>query len=75
MKLKRIDTNEKTERIPVNLKASVAANLQQYLEFYKKTYNVSEISKSALVEAILRDFMAEDKEFAKFLANAAAKTK
>ena len=66
--LPAMNQHKKAERVPLFLEASVAANLQRYRDFYRKTYRDSDISTSALVEAILRDFMAEDKAFQQFLA-------
>lgn len=68
MKLKRVVTNEKTERITVNMRVSVAAQLKLYREEYQKAYGV-EISMGLMVEEIVRDYMLEDKDFQKFLAN------
>lgn len=51
------------------LSDSVAADLEQYKAFYQKTFRVEHVTTSALAEAMLRGLMAEDKQFAQFLAN------
>jgi hypothetical protein len=67
MKLKKVTTNDPSKRISVSLRQSVIESLGAYQVFYRRNTS-DEISFSLLVEEMVRTFMKEDKEFAKFLA-------
>lgn len=74
MKLAKVTSNEKSERIPLNLRASVAKHVKLYRDFYKKVHG-DEIAMSHMIEEMLKSFMGEDKAFQKFVQEAESKTK
>lgn len=70
MKIKKVTQNDPVERLAVSVRQSVMKTLEAYRDFYKQTYG-EEIERSQLVEQILREFMASDKDFQKHVLNAA----
>jgi hypothetical protein len=70
MKLKKVTSNDPVSRITMGLHASVLNNLKAYQSFYHRKTG-DEISFALLAEEMLKGFMAEDKAFAKFLAESA----
>jgi hypothetical protein len=70
MKLKKVTSNDRVSRITLGLHESVLNKVKAYQAFYlKKTGD--EISFALLAEEMLKGFMEEDKEFAKYLAETA----
>jgi len=67
MKLARVTSNERNERINVTLKQGTVAMLKAYQEAYKAKHG-DEITQNHLIESILLDYMRDDKEFQKSLS-------
>lgn len=67
MKLAKVMSNEPMERLAIGMKASSHVSLKAYQEFYKATYG-EEIPLNQLVETMLGDYMRDDKDFQKALA-------
>ena len=66
MRLKKVTQNDPVVRLAVSVRTSTQDLLDQYREHYKQTYG-EEIERSHLVEEILRDYMASDRDFQKAL--------
>jgi Uncharacterized conserved small protein len=66
MKLGKVTKNDPMKRVPLSMHESVNKQLELYRVFYKNNTN-EEISMSLLVEEMTKKFMAEDKDFQKFL--------
>lgn len=66
MKLGKVTKNDPMKRVPLSMHESVNKQLELYRAFYKNNTN-EEISMSLLVEEMTKKFMAEDKDFQKFL--------
>lgn len=72
MKLSRIPRTEKTVKQVVNLKESTARKLHGYLAYYRQQTGLAEgsVTLRDVIEQMLIDFMAADKEFQKVLSDA-----
>jgi hypothetical protein len=67
MKLVKVSKADPIERIAVGIHKSVNDDLKSYQEFYK--WNTHEdIALGVMLEEMLKRFLAEDKDFAKFKA-------
>lgn len=67
MKLKNFITVDPTTRISVGMKQSTDQALDAYIAYFKKAHKLPdavEVSKSELIERVLRTWMNEDKAFA-----------
>jgi hypothetical protein len=64
MKLRQVDPKEPVERLAVSMKKSTHELLECFRTAYKAKYG-NEIELSALVEAILKDYISSDKDFMK----------
>ena len=74
MKLAKVTSNEPTERIAISMKVSAITSLKAYQECYKATYG-EDIALNQLIENMLVDYMREDKEFQKTLAQSTRTSK
>lgn len=70
MKLKKVTSNDRVTRVTVGLHESVLNNMKAYQGFYQKKTG-DEISFPLLVEEMLKGFIGEDKEFARYVADRA----
>jgi hypothetical protein len=66
MKLGQIPDKDPIKRQPLPLHESTWTQLEQYRELYSRSYG-KEIKLGPLVEKILQEFMAADKEFREYL--------
>lgn len=66
IKLGKVTKNDPLKRLALSVHSSTLADLEQYRAFYHQEFN-EEISMSLLVEEMTKKFMAEDKDFQKFL--------
>lgn len=64
--LKRITTNDPLQRLYISLHQSTLDLLQAYRESYQQTYG-DELPQNRAIEAMLVEFIANDKDFQKFL--------
>ncbi len=71
MKIPVIPNTEKTVKQSFNLKASTVAKLQQYQDCYAAVHGGKAPQLTAMVELMLLTLMSEDKEFQRFLRDAA----
>jgi hypothetical protein len=67
MKLPKVTKNDPIERLAVGIHQSTHNDLKLYQEFYKSTHG-EEIPMNLMVEEMLKGFLADDKNFAKFKA-------
>lgn len=74
MKLAKVTSNEPTERIAISMKVSAVTSLKAYQEFYKATYG-EDIALNQLVENMLVDYMKDDKDFQKTVAQSSKTVK
>lgn len=73
MKLKNFITIDNTTRLSVGIRQSTDKALEAYIAYFKKAHNLPaefDVSKSEFIERVLRQFMAEDKDFAAIYADA-----
>lgn len=66
MKLSYIPANETTVKLTFSFKKSTTDKLAQYQACYKAEHN-GDINMKDMVEAMLTEFMSDDKAFQKFL--------
>lgn len=64
MKLKKVTVNDPVERLAVSVRQSTTRMIADYMAHYEEVYG-ERIEKSQLVEEIIRDYIAADKDFAK----------
>ncbi len=69
MKLKKVTVNDPVERLAVSVRQSTTQMIAAYMAHYEEVYG-ERIEKSQLVEEIIRDYIAADKDFAKKQAGA-----
>ncbi len=69
MKLKKVTVNDPVERLAVSVRQSTTQMIAAYMAHYEAVYG-ERIEKSQLVEEIIRDYIAADKDFAKKQAGA-----
>lgn len=72
MKLPYIPSNEASVKMTFSFKQSTGDKLAKYQACYKAEHNI-EITMKDMVEAMLTDYMADDKAFQKFLKQQADK--
>ena len=66
MKLKNFITVDPTTRLSVGVKQSTDLALDAYIAYFKKAHKLPdsvEVSKSELIERVLRTWMADDRAF------------
>lgn len=66
MKLPKLTSNEGAERLSIRVRESTMKNLRLYQRCYSQQYK-SEISLPVLIEEMLKGFMRDDKDFAKYV--------
>lgn len=64
--LKRITSNDPLQRLYISLHQSTLDQLQAYRDNYQQVYG-DELPQNRAIEAILTDYMANDRDFQKFL--------
>ena len=67
MKLKNFITIDNVMRLSVGIRQSTDKALEAYIAYFKKENGLPaeyDVSKSEFIERVLRQFIAEDKEFA-----------
>lgn len=67
MKIQRLSKADPVERLSVSLKKSILDQLEAYKAYYEEHYK-EPVQMSRLLEEILKQFIAGDKEFLKRLA-------
>lgn len=65
MKLPKVTKNDPIERLAVGIHQSTNNDLKLYQDFYKSIHG-EEIPMNLMVEEMLKAFLADDKNFAKF---------
>lgn len=66
MKLPKLTQNEDAERLSIRVRESTMKNLRLYQKCYSDQYDVA-ITIPVLVEEMLKVFMRDDKDFAKYV--------
>jgi len=64
--LKRITTNDSLQRLYISVHQSTLDMLQAYRENYRQVYG-DELPQNRAIEAMLVEFMTNDKDFQRFL--------
>lgn len=66
MKMPRIVVHEPTQRLPLVLRESTVKDVEAYLQYYAEVYG-EEVTLPILAEHILREFVAGDTKFKKWV--------